>query len=84
MTEERPHIVDMIKNDEINLIINTTEEKQAIADSAQIRRQALQHKVTYTTTVAGALAMLRAMRRMGDDERSVNCLQDLHQELNHG
>ena len=84
VTEERPHIVDMIKNDEINLIINTTEEKQAIADSAQIRRQALQHKVTYTTTVAGALAMLRAMRRMGDDERSVNCLQDLHQELNHG
>jgi len=79
VTEERPHIVDMIKNDEISLIINTTEDKQAIADSYLIRREALQHKVTYTTTLAGAAATTRAMKKraMGD----VNRLQDLHEEL---
>ncbi|MFQ5488924.1 MAG: carbamoyl-phosphate synthase large subunit, partial [Gammaproteobacteria bacterium] len=48
VAEGRPHIVDMIKNDEISLIINTTEGKQAIADSYAIRREALLHKVTYT------------------------------------
>ncbi|MGM0593645.1 MAG: carbamoyl-phosphate synthase large subunit, partial [Pseudomonadota bacterium] len=80
VTEERPHIVDMIKNDEISFIINTTEDKQAIADSYLIRREALQHKVTYTTTLAGAAATTRAMKKrlLGD----VNRLQDLHKELN--
>ena len=79
VTEERPHIVDMIKNDEISFIINTTEDKQAIADSYLIRREALQHKVTYTTTLAGAAATTRAMKKraLGD----VNRLQDLHLEL---
>jgi len=79
VTEERPHIVDMIKNDEISFIINTTEDKQAIADSYLIRREALQHKVTYTTTLAGAAATTRAMKKrsLGD----VNRLQDLHEEL---
>ncbi|KZY14459.1 carbamoyl phosphate synthase large subunit, partial [Alcanivorax sp. HI0035] len=47
--EGRPHIVDMIKNDEIALIVNTTEGKQAIRDSFAIRRSALQHRVFYTT-----------------------------------
>ena len=84
VTGERPHIVDMIKNDEISFIINTTEDKQAIADSSSIRSQALQHKVTYTTTVSGAVAMLRAMRSPDEDRLSVNCLQDLHQELVNG
>jgi carbamoyl-phosphate synthase large subunit len=80
VTEERPHIVDMIKNDEISFIVNTTEDKQAIADSYHIRREALQHKVTYTTTLAGALAMARAMKKR--EQTDVNRLQDLHQELN--
>ncbi|WP_455199021.1 carbamoyl-phosphate synthase large subunit, partial [Kaarinaea lacus] len=61
--EGRPHIVDMIKNDEISLIINTTEGTQAIADSGTIRSSALQHKVTYTTTLAGGDAMCEAMAR---------------------
>jgi carbamoyl-phosphate synthase large subunit len=77
--EGRPHIVDMIKNDEINLIINTTEGTQAIADSGTIRSNALQHKVTYTTTLAGGDAMCEAMSRGTITE--VNRLQDLHQEI---
>jgi carbamoyl-phosphate synthase large subunit len=80
MDEDRPNIVDMIKNDEISFIVNTTEGKQAIADSYSIRREALQHKVTYTTTLAGAAASCRAMKRR--DHSDVNRLQDLHQELN--
>jgi carbamoyl-phosphate synthase large subunit len=79
VTEERPHIVDMIKNDEISFIINTTEDKQAIADSYLIRREALQHKVTYTTTLAGAAATTRAMKKRADGD--INRLQDLHLEL---
>ncbi len=79
VTEDRPHIVDMIKNDEIAFIVNTTEDKQAIADSFTIRRTALQHKVTYTTTLAGAAATLRAMKLPQSTE--VNRLQDLHREL---
>ena len=75
VTEERPHIVDMIKNDEIDFIVNTTEDKQAIADSYTIRREALQHKVTYSTTLAGGAATTRAMKRR--NETSVSRLQDL-------
>ncbi|MEQ6342137.1 MAG: carbamoyl-phosphate synthase large subunit [Gammaproteobacteria bacterium] len=79
VAEGRPHIVDMIKNDEISLIINTTEGKQAIADSYEIRRAALQHKVTHSTTLAGAWATCLALQQ--PDDRAVNRLQDLHQEL---
>ena len=77
--EGRPHIVDMIKNDEISLIINTTEGTQAIADSGTIRSNALQHKVAYTTTLAGAEAMCLAMAQGESSE--VNRLQFLHQEM---
>ena len=56
MLEGRPHIVDLIKNGEIAFIVNTTEGKQAIADSFSIRREALQQRVTYSTTVSGAQA----------------------------
>ena len=77
--EGRPHIVDMIKNDEIKLIINTTEGKQAIADSYTIRAAALQHKVSYTTTLAGARATCMALQSQSDNE--VNRLQDLHKEI---
>jgi carbamoyl-phosphate synthase large subunit len=72
----RPHIVDMIKNDEFSLIINTTEGKQAIIDSASIRRAALQHKVSYTTTIAGAEATVLALQQ--PDELNVNTLRELH------
>ncbi len=74
--EGRPHIVDMIKNGEFSLIVNTTEGKQAIEDSAEIRRAALQHKVSYTTTISGAEATCLALQQL--DAVSVNCLQDLH------
>ncbi len=74
--EGRPHIVDMIKNDEISLIVNTTEGKQAIADSYEIRRAALQRKVTYTTTLAGAKAMALVYKH--PEVSQVYCLQELH------
>ncbi len=76
--EGRPHIVDMIKNDQIDLIINTTEGKQAIADSYTIRGAALQHKVPYSTTIAHGHATSLALTFM--DIPTVNRLQDLHQE----
>ena len=79
VTEGRPHIVDMIKNDEISLIVNTTEGRQAIADSYTIRRNALQHKVAYTTTLAGGDALAIALQQT--DITEVNRLQDLHQEI---
>jgi carbamoyl-phosphate synthase large subunit len=68
----------MIKNDEVSLIVNTTEGKQAIADSFTIRRTALQRKVPYTTTMAGAFATVMALEHEGTSK--VNRLQDLHQE----
>jgi carbamoyl-phosphate synthase large subunit len=74
--EGRPHIVDMIKNNEIRFIVNTTEGKQAIADSYTIRRNALQHKVCYTTTISGAKAALLAMEYGVSD--NVKKLQQLH------
>jgi len=79
VTEGRPHIVDMIKNDEISLVINTTEGAQAIADSYTIRSNALHHKVTYTTTLAGGQAFCMAIREL--DTSGVNSLQKLHEEL---
>ena len=75
----RPHIVDLIKNDDIQLIINTTEGRQAIRDSFSIRRQALNHKVNYSTTIAAAGATLHALDYLG--KTKVNSLQDLHREL---
>ena len=79
VAEGRPHIVDMIKNDEFSLIFNTTEGKKAIADSAAIRKAALQHKVVYTTTMSGAEATCLALKHK--DSIAVNRLQDLHQGM---
>jgi carbamoyl-phosphate synthase large subunit len=80
VAEGRPHIVDMLKNDEIQLIVNTTEGKQAISDSSIIRRTALRHDVFCTTTVAGALAVCEALSFSGN--MSVYTIQDLHAALN--
>jgi len=77
--EGRPHIVDLIKNGEIVYIVNTTEGKQAIADSFSIRREALQHRVTYSTTVAGARALVHSLDFRSDGD--VHSLQELHKEL---
>ena len=76
--EGRPHIVDMIKNDEISLIVNTTEGRQAIRESHSIRREAVARKVTYYTTLAGAFATCQAIDHLQEVE--VNRLQDLHAE----
>ena len=77
--EGRPHIVDMIKNDEIVLIVNTTEGRSAIADSYTIRREALMHAVCYTTTLSGARATCQAMAHR--EIKQVYCIQTLHQAV---
>jgi carbamoyl-phosphate synthase large subunit len=79
VAEGRPHIVDMIKNGEISFIVNVTEDKKAVADSYEIRRSALQQKVTYYTTLAGAKAACIGMAHM--QELEVQSLQSLHQQL---
>lgn len=76
VTEGRPHIVDMIKNDEVTLVINTTEGRQSIADSYSIRRNALQRKVYFSTTLAGGQAVCEALKF--GPEKTVRRLQDLH------
>ncbi len=77
--EGQPHIVDMIKNGAIDFIVNTTEGEQAIADSFTIRRSALQHKIAYTTTMAGATAAVMALAEQGEER--VRRLQTLHRQL---
>jgi len=77
--EGRPHIVDMIKSDKINLIINTTEGRQAISDSSAIRSSAEQHRVYYTTTMAGGSAVCQALNFRGPT--TVRRIQTLHKEI---
>ncbi len=77
--EGRPHIVDMIKNGEIDLIVNTTEGKQAIVESTSIRAEAVRRGVTYYTTLGAAVATCHAMEHL--DNSDVNRLQDLHNEV---
>jgi carbamoyl-phosphate synthase large subunit len=79
VTEGRPDISDLLKNERIDLIVNTTEGRKAIADSAIIRRLALRHKVCYTTTLTGGEAYGIAIR-YGEGEQ-VRRLQSLHAEL---
>ena len=74
--EGRPHIVDMIKNDEADFIINTTEGRRAIEDSAPIRASAEAHRVFYTTTLAAAESITMSQQEEGD--KKVRRLQDLH------
>ena len=74
--EGRPHCVDLIKNGDIQFIANTTEGKKSIEESRSIRAAAIQHKVCYFTTVAGAAAAAIAMAHL--DKVGVNRLQDLH------
>ncbi len=79
VAEGRPHIVDMIKNREIQLIINVVEDKRAVKDSFAIRAAALSQNVTYFTTLAGAKAACLGMKERGDI--TVYPLQELHQRL---
>ena len=77
--EGRPHIVDMIKNGEIDFIVNTTEGKQAINESHSIRAEAVRKAVTYYTTLGAAVATCEAIQHLDDSD--VNRLQDLHNEV---
>ncbi len=80
VTEGRPHIVDMIKNDEIALVINTVEERRnAIADSRHIRTSALLARVTTFTTIAGAEAAVQGLPHM--DKLDVISIQEMHAQL---
>ena len=79
VVEGSPHVVDMIKNGEITYIVNTTEGRAAITDSFSIRREALQNRITYSTTVAGAKALVQSLEHRGTGP--VWSLQELHKEL---
>jgi carbamoyl-phosphate synthase large subunit len=74
--EGRPHVVDAIKNGEIQLVINTTEGMQALTDSRSLRRAALLHKVPYYTTLAGAVAAARGIKADVAGDLEVRALQD--------
>ena len=77
VTEGRPHIVDELLNNRVNLLINTTEGRQSIEDSASIRRTALQNKLFCVTTIFGAFALLEAMSTNSDDW-IYNSLQEIN------
>ncbi len=79
ITEGRPSILDAIENDEVDLILNTTEGKKATQDSSYIRRGAEAHSVYYTTTLAGGEAVCMALR--SGQDRTVRRLQELHKRL---
>ena len=83
VTEGRPHIVDLLKNGEISLVVNTVEERRnAIADSRQIRTQALAGNVTFFTTLAGARAAVEGMQYLREGHGlQVYPLQELHAQL---
>lgn len=79
VTQGRPHVVDMIKNDEIDMVINTVEARRnAINDSKTIRTHALAGRLTYFTTIAGASAAVEGMLYMRDSKAvTVYSLQEL-------
>ncbi|MCD6682058.1 MAG: carbamoyl-phosphate synthase large subunit [Burkholderiaceae bacterium] len=80
--EGRPHVVDLLKNGQVSLVFNTVEEKRgAISDSRAIRTTALAQRVTYFTTIAGAIAAVQGMRTMSDLD--VHSVQELHKRLAH-
>ncbi len=79
--EGRPHVVDMIKNGEINLIINTTNNKKAVSESYSIRRTALTLNVSYTTTIAGGRATALAIKAMKEGTLEVKTLQEYHNKI---
>ena len=76
VSDGRPHVVDAIKNGSIQLVFNTTEGAQALADSRSLRRAALLHKVPYYTTLAGAIAASAGIRAYRGGDLEVRALQD--------
>ena len=83
VTEGRPHVVDMIKNGDVQFVINTVEEKRtAIADSRSIRTTALASRVTTYTTIAGARAAVEGIRHLADATLTVIDVQSMHKKVN--
>ncbi len=78
LQEGRPHVLDLIKNREISFIINTVFGKQAQRDSKYIRRGALQYKIPYATTVSGADAIVKAIRRLKEEPVNIKSIQEYH------
>lgn len=78
LAEGRPHIVDMVKNGQINFIINTPKSMQAQKDSMYIRRSAIQYKVPYTTTISGAKALIMAVEKLLQNELNIKSIQEYH------
>jgi len=76
--EGRPHVVDAIINGEVQLVINTVEGIEAIADSYTIRRSAIEQNVAYFTTVPGARAAVTGIEALRRDNWDVRALQDFH------
>ena len=81
LNEGRPNVIDIIKNGEIDLVINTTSTKRAVTDAFHIRRAAVAFGVPYTTTIAGAKATVKAIRAMKSKGLTVKSLQEYHQEI---
>ncbi|GAB6182384.1 carbamoyl-phosphate synthase large subunit [Thermodesulfovibrio hydrogeniphilus] len=81
LQEGRPHVLDLIKNREISFIINTVFGKQAQRDSKYIRRGALQYKIPYTTTVSGADAIVKAIRRLKEEAVNIKSIQEYHNSV---
>ena len=80
--EGRPHIVDVMKNGDVQLVINTTEGEQSLNDSKSIRRTTLMMKVPYYTTIAGAEAAVSAIAALGSNAIQVQSLQDYAKLIN--
>ncbi len=78
LAEGRPNVVDMIKNGQINFIINTPKSLQAQKDSMYIRRSAIQYRVPYTTTISGAKAIIMAIEKLLKKELSIKSVQEYH------
>ncbi len=81
VAEGRPHIVDLIKNREVDFVVNTVTGAQAQKDSFSIRQSALQYGIPYTTTIAGAGAMVKAVEMLRLKKLSIKSIQEYHSEL---
>ena len=78
VTEGRPHCVDLIKNKEIDMIINTVTGAKAKKDSFSLREAALQSQVAYTTTISGAKATINAIEITLKEKITIKSLQEYH------
>ena len=79
VAEGRPHIVDLMKNGEIDIVVNSTEGRQSIIDSSSIRRTALDEKIYCTTTMEGGRAVCSGLRNQNN--WTVNSIQELHANI---